>query len=370
MRFAASVAVVISWLAAGAGAFAQQPGLPVPETVPIPAGEFLMGSEEGAIWEQPVHKVRVSAFRIGKQPVTNREFQAFRPEHPATGGPEDPVKDVSWHDAQEYCRWLSAQTGKPYRLPTEAEWERAIRGGLEQKTYPWGDEPPFPEDQGGAAAFDPAERPNAFGMLLSGDNSWEWTADRYDPEYYANSPRQDPQGPAEGKYRVLRGGGYRNDPNSVRCANRGSARPETASGLITFRVAMGAKPKPQPPRISEAKPREPAGDASTGAPFSVTGASVESSEGELTLILATSGEPVHRDFVLSGPDRLVIDFPGAQMEIAGKSSLKVGRRGVKQVRWAQFKADPPVARVVVDLSRPPNYRIEKRQDALVVRLGE
>ena len=103
-----------------------------------------MGSSNGAAWEKPVHTVEISAFAIGKRPVTNAEFRAFRPSHHsvANDNDESPVTDISWEDAVEYCRWLSDQTGRPYRLPSEAEWERAARGGLEQKKYPWGDEAP------------------------------------------------------------------------------------------------------------------------------------------------------------------------------------------------------------------------------------
>ncbi len=124
-----------------------------------------MGSEEGASWEKPVHRVEVGEFWIGKRPVSNGEFRAFQPQHRSPGGDGDqaPVTSVGWQAAQDYCRWLSRKTGDPYRLATEAEWEKAARGGLEGKKYPWGDEPPVPQDKLKDESFRPAERPNAYG---------------------------------------------------------------------------------------------------------------------------------------------------------------------------------------------------------------
>lgn len=233
----------------------------VPEMVPVPQGEFLMGSEEGANWEKPVHQVEVSAFWIARQPVTNGEFRAFRPDHhsPVDDGDGAPARAVSWEDATAYAAWLSGQTGAPYRLPTEAEWERAVRGGLEQKKYPWGDDPAVPEERVADRQSWPPAPVNGFGLLVAYE-LWEWTADIYDRDYYQRSPRTDPKGPAEGAFRVLRGGSYPNDPNSMRCSNRGSARPLTALPNVTFRIARNAGPA----EITEV--RQPAMVAATPSP--------------------------------------------------------------------------------------------------------
>ena len=120
--------------------------------VAIPEGYFLMGDERGQDNEKPVHRVWVDGFLLGKFPVTNKEFALFVEESGAPEPPfwhqemffhlDKPVVGVSWDDALSYCHWLGKRTGKPFRLPTEAEWERAARGGLEGGLYPWADEPP------------------------------------------------------------------------------------------------------------------------------------------------------------------------------------------------------------------------------------
>ena len=107
---------------------------------------------------------------------------------------------VSWHEAVRYCEWLSSQTGRAYRLPTEAEWEHAARGGLEQKQFPWGDDPPQSLPNYAArwqTGPEPVARyaPNAFGLYDIGDNVHEWCSDWYDPNYYAISPDRNPRGP-------------------------------------------------------------------------------------------------------------------------------------------------------------------------------
>lgn len=200
-----------------------------------------MGSEEGATWEKPVHQVEISAFLIAARPVTNAQFRAFRPDHQSAVDNRDaaPVRGVSWEDADAYCQWLREKTGDAYRLPTEAEWERAIRGGLEQKKYPWGDDPAVPEAAVGNRSAWPPAPPNPFGVSIEHE-LWEWTADFYHRNYCQESPSNDPKGPAEGEFRVLRGGSYPNDPNSTRCSNRGSARPKTVLPNVTFRVARSA----------------------------------------------------------------------------------------------------------------------------------
>src|SRR5512143_804490 len=124
----------------------------LPEVVMIPDGAFLMGCEAGQENERPVHRVWVDRFALGKFPVTNGEYRQFLEAtgaepprfwlEPMFADPRKPVVGVTWFEAIAYCNWLEAQTGESFRLPNEAEWERAARGGREGALFPWGDEPP------------------------------------------------------------------------------------------------------------------------------------------------------------------------------------------------------------------------------------
>src|SRR5579884_1221978 len=130
----------------------QSDAFKAPDLMLIPAGWFWMGSESGQDNERPRHRVWIDEFRLAACQVTNREYgfflQAKGHHHPPLWHdpnfslPNQPVVAVSWIDAVEYCRWLSEMTGSRYRLPSEAEWERAARGGEEGKNFPWGDEAP------------------------------------------------------------------------------------------------------------------------------------------------------------------------------------------------------------------------------------
>jgi len=213
-----------------------------------------MGSNSGQDCEKPVHRVWVDSFMIGATQVTNSEFACFlratsaQPppfwNDPNFSHPEQPVTGVSWHEARHYCEWLTQQTGKVFRLPTEAEWERAARGTLEQKTFPWGDEPPQslpdyakrwqtgPEPLGRYAA-------SAFGLHDIGDNVHEWCSDWYDPNYYSVSQERNPEGPKHGTRKASRGGSWRHFIKVARCSARSSIPPEFQYADYGFRVACG-----------------------------------------------------------------------------------------------------------------------------------
>jgi len=184
------------------------------ELVYLPGGRFLMGN---AKMEPPVHEVRLSPFWIGRYEVTNAQFEQFKKgRHRPVESPKDnqPVTRITWDEAEAFCRWLSKKEGVTYRLPTDAEWEYAARGGLEQKEYPWGDEEPT-----GRAVFGRNESavvgsfpPNSFGLYDMAGNVEEWVADWYDAAYYAKSPRDDPKGPPkpkkEDRAHIVRGGSF------------------------------------------------------------------------------------------------------------------------------------------------------------------
>jgi formylglycine-generating enzyme required for sulfatase activity len=225
-----------------------------PEVVHIPAGDFLMGSDVGQENERPVHRVWVSNFAIGKFPVTKREYACFLraaghgvPSSwhvPRFQHAEQPVVAVSWFDAVAYCHWLSTLSGKPYRLPTEAEWEKAARGGSEGRRYPWGDDlPPWMNPYGhGEVAEQPdlvgQDPPNGYGLHNMGDLVHVWCQDWYDADYYRRSPPNDPQGPASGVRRASRGGSWRHRLKVTRCAARSSLPPDRTFTDYGFRVAL------------------------------------------------------------------------------------------------------------------------------------
>ena len=231
-----------------------------PRWITIPAGEFWMGSDEKDSYasseEKPLHKVFVSEFRIAPTPVTNEQYQLYiqatgakAPQHWKNGQPpqdklDHPVVYVSWEDAQKYCQWLSKQTGKAVRLPTEAEWEKAARGEQDKRIYPWGDE--FDKtkcntNESGIGGTSSVGRfPNGaspYDCLDMSGNVWEWTQDWFDEAYYQHSPEKDPQGPDDGDYRSVRGGSFWYDQRFARVADRLRYTPGFVSGLIGFRCA-------------------------------------------------------------------------------------------------------------------------------------
>jgi formylglycine-generating enzyme len=236
-----------------------------PRMIRIPAGWFLMGSDAGQDNERPVHRVWVDTFELGACQVTNADYSQFlsatghhKPLHwddPDFSNPLQPVVAPSWFDAVEYCEWLSRMTERHFRLPTEAEWEYAARGGLEQKLFPWGDEPPdslanyatrwrtAPEQVGRAEM-------NGYGLCDIAANVHEWCADWFNADYYRVSPERNPQGPAGPAEnapagikstvparRASRGGSWRHFTKVSRCAARSSIPPEFQYADYGFRVA-------------------------------------------------------------------------------------------------------------------------------------
>lgn len=272
----------------------------------LPGGAFLMGTNSGgfpADGEGPVREVTLSPFYIDVTSVTNRAFEKFvratgyktdaerygwsfvfhllvPPDvarkvrqkvdglswwwkvpgacwrHPEGRGThirdrmDHPVVHVSWNDANAYCQWA----GK--RLPREAEYEYAARGGLEQKLYPWGDElvpngrhhcniwqgtfPTHNTMEDGYLGTAPARSfpPNGYGLFNMAGNVWEWCADWFSPDYHLTGPRVNPQGPPSGTTRVMRGGSYlchESYCNRYRVAARTSNTPDSSSGNIGFR---------------------------------------------------------------------------------------------------------------------------------------
>jgi|Deesub1362A_J573_1020465.scaffolds.fasta_scaffold00027_10 formylglycine-generating enzyme required for sulfatase activity len=254
------------------------------EMVLIPAGKFIMGSDDRDLKETaPKHKVYIDSFYMDRYEITNGQFAKFlnavRPSEGKLGerwrwvvirndletderknwwpteiiyedgmykaleGYESfPVLSVSWYAADKYCRWVGE------RLPTEAEWEKAARGGLKGKRFPWGNE--LPTD---GIVFDrrwysndvppPTERvgsyhPNGYGLYDMAGNVWEWCSDWYHPYYYKESPKKNPQGPPTGSKKVLRGGSWYNSAYVLRVAFRNYSSPHSKDDGVGFRCVM------------------------------------------------------------------------------------------------------------------------------------
>lgn len=197
--------------------------------------------------DRPVREVTLGPYEIDEHEVTNREYARFvaaglarRPHYwpdgrlPA-GKTDEPVANVTWEEADAYCRWR----GK--RLPSEAEWEKACRGGLRSRKYPWGDE----EADAARARFDSVKGPgkvcqyerNGYGLCDMAGNVWEWTADWYAKDYYRGAQARNPRGPATGRYKVLRGGSWADVPKFLTCAHRSFARLAERSPNLGFRCA-------------------------------------------------------------------------------------------------------------------------------------
>lgn len=241
----------------------RSPGLDLEFTlVHINGGEFLMGSCDGRDDERPVHRVRLGSFELGRCQVTNEEYEIFtratgRPA-PANRNdsnlnhPHQPVVAVSWFDAMSFCEWLSVDRGHRYRLPTEAEWEFAARGGAPEVPYPWGDTAPEWYREGGARLSGPVQvglKPsNGYGLHDLCENVHEWCSDWYGHDYYAVSPTRNPPGPEAGSRRVSRGGSWRHQLPFSRCAARSSIPPGFRYTDYGFRIACDSPAASELPR--------------------------------------------------------------------------------------------------------------------------
>ena len=264
-RFAAQIVLLAvgAWSPCAADSVAGGAGEPPAGMVAIPAGEFTMGrtfetSDDKSGMrplvlrdDRPAHGVRLDAYWMDATEVTHSAYGDFlsatgreAPYHWSGGempeGLEDhPVFNVGWDDATAFCVW------KGKRLPTEAEWERAARGGLEGKNYPWGGEKPdrtrarYSTPEGAA----PVGRhpPNGFGLFDMAGGVSEWCQDRFGRTYYSESPPANPQGPSEGQYRIFRGGAWSDGPNRITVFFRNWTRPEQRTPNLGFRCVQDAQ---------------------------------------------------------------------------------------------------------------------------------
>ena len=228
-----------------------------PEMTLIPVGEFIMGSDSdfdkrALKNEQPQLMVYLPGYYLAKTPVTNAQYTAFvqagarQPRHWRDGKPpgdkeDHPVVNVSWHEAVAYCKWQTEKTGKPYRLPSEVEWEKGARGS-KGRIYPWGklwDRKRCNTEEGGkwdtTQVGDYPEGASPYGLLDMAGNVWEWCSTLFrDYPYWPDDGREDFG--ARGS-RVLRGGSWGERRRYARCAVRERADPDRLSADIGFRVA-------------------------------------------------------------------------------------------------------------------------------------
>ena len=240
-----------------------------------------MGSDEGDDDERPAHPVHVDAFYASVHAVTIDQYGEFAREtghgvpavrelplvvtaaqessfrelaapyvwrrgEPPQDRASHPVTLVSHADATAYCRWLSGRIGRLVRLPTEAEWEKAARGGLQAQRYPWGDDldasrtnflPDPSLKRYRATRAVGSYQPNGFDLYDMAGNVWQWVADWYRADAYRAGEDQNPRGPGGGVLRLVRGGSWvTHDVQQLRCAHRHKVPPDTVSYSIGFRV--------------------------------------------------------------------------------------------------------------------------------------
>lgn len=224
----------------------------------VPEGAFPMGSDSGQALadERPQHDVWVDTFQIDLYEVTTRQYAVFLAAEkgpapwlwdtvdPSRHG-DRPVIGVDWHDAAAYCKWADK------RLPTEAEWEKAARGS-DGRRYPWGNQEPSPAlanfalgarfsySQVLVPVTDYPEGVSAYGLHHMAGNVWEWTQDWYGASYYEMSEGRNPTGPAEGQFKVLRGGSWSDLPKYLLTFGRFKLPPGTRNSYTGFRCARDA----------------------------------------------------------------------------------------------------------------------------------
>ena len=211
----------------------------------VSGGSFQMGnaSDDAYRDERPVHKVTVSSFYMGETEVTQSLWQAVMDDNPSHfRGGNRPVENLSWNDCMEFILLLNQITGYQFRLPTEAEWEYAVRGGKKGQRYKYAGKNTmggiawFLDNSGNKTHTVKGKSPNELGLYDMSGNVWEWCADWYGR--YATSSQTDPTGVDEGMYRVLRGGCWNSNDWYCRVSNRSFNNPDHGSNGYGFRLVL------------------------------------------------------------------------------------------------------------------------------------
>ena len=219
--------------------------------IAVEGGTFQMGatSEQGSDAdsdEKPVHSVTLSDYSIGETEVTQELWEAVMGSNPSnfSGYPQRPVEEVSWNDCQEFITKLNNLTGKSFRLPTEAEWEYAARGGSKSQGYKYSgsntiDDVAWYKNNSGSKTHDvKTKAANELGIYDMSGNVWEWCQDRYNSSYYSSSLENNPTGPTTGSYLVCRGGSWKYIAGYCRVSYRSGITPDLRNGYYGFRLAL------------------------------------------------------------------------------------------------------------------------------------
>jgi formylglycine-generating enzyme required for sulfatase activity len=213
----------------------------------VKGGTFKMGSNDGAGDEKPVHQVKLNDFCIGKYEVTQRQWQYVMGKNPSffKDCEDCPVEQVSWYDVQQFIRKLNRKSGRNYRLPTEAEWEYAARGGSKSRGYVFsgsdtlGNVAWYNDNSGSKTHLVGQKHPDELGLNDMSGNVMEWCSDWYG--HYSPASQVNPKGPREGDYKVYRGGGWGYVPRSCRPSARDRSSPSSHSFNLGFRLAIEAE---------------------------------------------------------------------------------------------------------------------------------
>ena len=216
----------------------------------VQGGTFTMGAtdEQGSDAEnneKPAHNVTLSSYYIGKTEVTQELWQVVMGSNPSYyKGNRKPVDQVSWYDCQTFFSKLNSLTGKNYRLPTEAEWEFAARGGIKSKGYKYSGSNTLDDVAWYDGNYDygthevETKSPNELGLYDMSGNVFEWCNDWYGGKYYSSSPNNNPMGPSSGPLRVFRGGGSGNNANYCRLSRRMANVPDDHSKSMGLRLCL------------------------------------------------------------------------------------------------------------------------------------
>jgi sulfatase modifying factor 1 len=233
--------VILIWLAIMAWYFLSEDKYLNMKFVIVPQGCFQMGSDE-MLQESPKHEVCVDWFYMSQHEVTQSQWESVMGHNPSSlnsCGENCPVNGITWEQAQQFINKLNARGKERFRLPTEAEWEYACRAGARQR-YCGGDDADLVAWHIGNARGDihpvGQKSPNAFQLFDMSGNVWEWVSDRFDPQYYATSPKTNPKGPPNGSMRGFRGGSVKSSPEFTRPTQRNGGDPRTNFGDLGLRL--------------------------------------------------------------------------------------------------------------------------------------